>query len=48
VIFTIFINSGIKNGSVSDLLTNKLQKGEERDRKRETDFIEECNEERAD
>jgi hypothetical protein len=47
IILSIFINSGIKGGSVSDVLMDKMQKGVARDPERDTDFLEEVNEERA-
>ena len=47
LILTLFLNSGIPNGSISDLIMNKLPKGDPRDPERETDFLEEINEERA-
>ena len=47
LIFTVFLNSGIVGGSITDVINNKLQKGEELNSERETDFIEEIDEQRA-
>jgi hypothetical protein len=47
LLFTVFLNSGISDGSITDVINNKFQKGEELDPERETDFLEEINEQRA-
>lgn len=47
IILTIFLNSGLKGGSISDVIMNKLPKGDERDPERDQDFLEEVNEERS-
>ena len=47
LVFTVFLNSGIPGGSITDVIKNKLQKGEELDPFRETDFIEEIDQQRA-
>jgi hypothetical protein len=44
LLFTVFLNSGIENGSITDVINKKFQKGEELDPERETDFLEEINE----
>lgn len=48
MILTIFLNSAIKGGSVSDILMNKLPKSNKMpDREREDDFLEEVQEQRS-
>lgn len=43
----IYLNMGFVGGTVKDLLTHKMEKGEPLDDERESDFLEEVNEERA-
>ena len=47
MLIIVFLNMGIKGGSIRDLLNEKLEKGDPRDINRETDFLEEINEEKA-
>jgi hypothetical protein len=47
MILLIFLNSGMTDGSINDVIMNKISKGEPRDPERENDFLEEVNEEKA-
>jgi hypothetical protein len=47
MIIIIYLNFYIPGGSVKDIMTNHMHKGEPRDMLREDDFLEEVNQERA-
>lgn len=47
LMLAIFLNAGIKGGSIAEVIMNKLPKGEPRDPDRAEDFLEEVNEEKA-